>query len=92
MQELTPTGKLRVGVAFAPSPSPLFVVKAKDGAAHGVTIDLGNELAKQLNAEAEFLSLLKADGRSCADAFLREHGDDLGKRSTADLDVLLAEV
>ena len=29
---------------------------------------------------------------SAADAFLDEHGDDLGKRSTADLDVLLAEM
>jgi hypothetical protein len=26
MNELIPTGRLRVGVAFAPSPSPLFVV------------------------------------------------------------------
>jgi len=55
MNELIPTGKLRVGVAFAPSPSPLFVVKAKDGAVHGVTIDLGNELAQQIGVEAEFM-------------------------------------
>src|ERR1700761_7800165 len=55
MKELIPTGKLRVGVAFAPSPSPLFVVKAKDGTVHGVTVDLGNELAKQLDVEAEFM-------------------------------------
>jgi polar amino acid transport system substrate-binding protein len=55
MKELISTGKLRVGVAFAPSPSPLFVVKAKDGTVHGVTVDLGNELAKQLDVEAEFV-------------------------------------
>jgi polar amino acid transport system substrate-binding protein len=55
MKELISTGKLRVGVAFAPSPSPLFVVKAKDGTVHGVTVDLGNELAKQLDVEAEFM-------------------------------------
>ena len=55
MKELISTGKLRVGVAFAPSPSPLFVVKAKDGTVHGVTVDLGNELAKELEVEAEFM-------------------------------------
>ena len=40
MKELIPTGKLRVGVAFAPSPSPLFVVKDTDGTPRGVTVDL----------------------------------------------------
>ena len=48
--------------------------------------------SSKLNAEGAFLAMLKEEGRRCADAFLREHGDDLGKRSTADLDVLLAEV
>ena len=41
VKELIPTGKLRVGVAFAPSASPLFVVKDADGAPRGVTVDLG---------------------------------------------------
>ena len=54
MKELIPTGTLRVGVAFAPSPSPLFVVKDKNGTPRGVTIDLGNELAQQLGVAAEF--------------------------------------
>ena len=48
--------------------------------------------SSKLNAEREFLSMLKEDGRRAADAFLSEHGADLGKRSTADLDELLAEV
>ena len=47
--------------------------------------------SSKLNAEGEFLTMLKEEGRRSADAFLAEHGDDLGKRSTADLDVLLAE-
>jgi len=47
--------------------------------------------SSKLNAEGAFLTMLKEEGRLAADAFLREHGDDLGKRSTADLDVLLAE-
>jgi NTE family protein len=47
--------------------------------------------SSKLNAEWEFLSLLKEEGRRSADEFLRLHGDDLGHRSTADLDTLLAE-
>ena len=47
--------------------------------------------SSKLNAERKFIALLKAEGRRCADDFLSEHGDDLGRRSTADLDVLLAE-
>jgi NTE family protein len=48
--------------------------------------------SSKLNAERAFLETLKEEGRRVADAFLSEHGDDLGKRSSADLDVLLSEV
>jgi len=54
VKELIPTGRLRVGVAAAPSPSPLFVVNDKDGQPRGVTVDLGNELAGELGVAAEF--------------------------------------
>jgi NTE family protein len=47
--------------------------------------------SSKLNAEWEFVSLLKEEGRKSADAFLAAHGEDIGKLSTADLDVLLAE-
>jgi NTE family protein len=47
--------------------------------------------SSKLNAEWEFVSLLKEEGRKSADAFLTAHGEDVGKNSTADLDVLLAE-
>jgi NTE family protein len=47
--------------------------------------------SSKLNAEGLFLNLLKEEGRKSADEFLRSHGEDLGKRSTADLDVLLSE-
>ena len=47
--------------------------------------------SSKLNAEWEFVSLLKGGGRKSADAFLAAHGHDLGQRSTADIDVLLAE-
>ena len=47
--------------------------------------------SSKLNAEWEFVSLLKEEGRKSADAFLSAHGRDIGQRSTADIDVLLAE-
>jgi len=47
--------------------------------------------SSKLNAEWSFVGMLKEEGRRCADAFLATHGEDLGQRSTADLDVLLAE-
>jgi len=47
--------------------------------------------SSKLNAEAEFLDLLKAEGRRSADEFLASHGEDLGSRSSTDLDILLAE-
>jgi NTE family protein len=47
--------------------------------------------SSKLNAEWEFVVMLKEEGRRSADRFLAAHADDLGKRSTADLDVLLQE-
>jgi NTE family protein len=47
--------------------------------------------SSKLNAEWEFLATLKAEGRKSAGDFLTHHGADLGNRSSADLDVLLAE-
>lgn len=60
---------------------------------HSIKSDRLSEFgaSSKLNAEAKFLALLKEEGRRCADDFLGDHGDDLGQRSTADLDVLLAE-
>ncbi|MBB3770208.1 NTE family protein [Angulomicrobium tetraedrale] len=45
--------------------------------------------SSKLNAEWEFLSMLRDEGRASAQAFLDEHGADLGKRSTLDIDQLL---
>jgi NTE family protein len=47
--------------------------------------------SSKLNAEWAFVSMLKEEGRRSADQFLAAHGGDLGKRSTADIDVLLQE-
>ena len=51
--------------------------------------DLG--YSSKLNGERAFLGMLRTEGRRAAHAFLKEHAADLGCRSTADLDVLLAE-
>jgi NTE family protein len=60
---------------------------------HRITTDVMKELgySSKLNGEREFLWMLRTEGRRAAGAFLDEHADDLGQRSTADIDVLLAE-
>ena len=55
-----------------------------------VMIELG--YSSKLNAEWEFLCMLRDEGRRAGDAFLRAHHDDLGQRSTFDLDELLKGV
>lgn len=47
--------------------------------------------SSKLNAEWDFIAMLKAEGRRAASEFLAIHTEDLGKRSTADFDLLLAE-
>ena len=47
--------------------------------------------SSKLNAEWDFVSLLRDEGRRTASEFLDKHGHDVGVRSTADLDVLLEE-
>jgi NTE family protein len=47
--------------------------------------------SSKLNAEWDFLMMLHTEGRRAASEFLDTNADHLGKRSTADLDVLLAE-
>jgi NTE family protein len=47
--------------------------------------------SSKMNAEWEFLAMLKEEGRRSAGLFLAEHGEDLGKRSTDDIDALLEE-
>ncbi len=60
---------------------------------HGIMTDKLAELgaSSKLNAEREFLTLLKDEGRRSADVFLATHGEDIGERSTTDFDALLAE-
>jgi NTE family protein len=55
-----------------------------------VMVQLG--YSSKLNAEWSFLTMLRDEGRRAGDAFLREHHEDLGRRSTLDLDELLEGV
>ena len=61
---------------------------------HRVSSDMMVELgySSKLNAEWEFLCMLRDEGRRAGDAFLRAHHQDLGLRSTFDLDELLSGV
>ena len=52
-------------------------------------VNLGH--SSKLNAEWEFLTMLRDEGRRAAGEFLDAHADDLGHRSTTDIDVLLSE-
>jgi NTE family protein len=47
--------------------------------------------SSKLNAEWEFITMLQAEGRRAATELLEVHGNDLGKRSTTDLDALLTD-
>jgi len=54
LQQLAPTGKLRIAVAVAPSPSAQFAIK--DGDTYkGVAVMLGEALAKKLGVPAEIV-------------------------------------
>ncbi|HSI41644.1 MAG TPA: patatin-like phospholipase family protein [Xanthobacteraceae bacterium] len=45
--------------------------------------------SSKLNAEWEFLTMLRDEGRASAETFLATHGADIGKRSTLDIDRLI---
>src|SRR5450830_2107975 len=56
-KQLTPTGKLRIAIAVAPSPSAQFAIKDETtGAYRGVAIILGQALAKKLGVPAELIA------------------------------------
>jgi NTE family protein len=52
-----------------------------------VMVDLG--ASSKLNAEWEFLCKLRDEGRRSAEEFIRTHGEDVGRRSTLNLEELL---
>ena len=61
---------------------------------HRIASEKMNELgySSKLNAEWEFLCMLRDEGRRAAGSFLEQHGADLGQRPSYDLDYLLEGV
>jgi NTE family protein len=61
---------------------------------HRVATEMMTDLgySSKLNAEWDFLTMLRDEGRRAADTFLTQHRDNLGKRSTLDIDRLLQTV
>jgi NTE family protein len=61
---------------------------------HRIASSMMTELgsSSKLNAEWEFFCMLRDEGRRCAHAFLNDHVQDLGCRSTLDLDLFLENV
>ena len=55
MNELAPTGKLRVAIAIAPAPSAQFAVRGEDGKPRGVAVILGAALAKKLDMPVDYI-------------------------------------
>jgi polar amino acid transport system substrate-binding protein len=55
LQQLSPTGKLRIAIAVAPSPSAQFAIKDGDGF-KGVAVTLGEALAKKLGVPAQIIA------------------------------------
>jgi polar amino acid transport system substrate-binding protein len=55
MKQLVPTGTLRVGVAFAPSQTPVFVAKDSNGDVHGVPRGIGEAMAKKLGVPVQLI-------------------------------------
>jgi len=58
---------------------------------HRITTPKLGELgaSSKLNAEWDFLTMLRDEGRQCTEGFLARHRTDLGRRSTFDIDSLL---
>ncbi len=55
-QQLAPTGKLRVAIAVAPTPSAIYVIKDAAGGYRGVSIVVGKMLADKLGVPVEYVA------------------------------------
>jgi polar amino acid transport system substrate-binding protein len=56
MHQLAPTGKLRVAIAVAPSPSAQFAIKDDNGGYRGVAVTLGTALANKIGVPVEIVA------------------------------------
>lgn len=56
-RDLAPTGTLRIGVAYAPAPTPVFTVKDASGEVRGVPRALGETLAARLGLPSRVIAV-----------------------------------
>jgi NTE family protein len=93
MKELRMIALLRQVVGQVADPGTGEGVRWAQMRTHRIATDMLAQFgaSSKLNAEREFVTLLRTEGRRAASAFLHANAGDLGKRSTTDLDVLLAE-
>jgi NTE family protein len=90
LKELRMIALLRQIASPGDGESGLWAAMRVHRVASDVMVELG--YSSKLNAEWEFLCMLRDEGRRSADAFLVAHGGDLGERSSFDLDQLLQGV
>jgi polar amino acid transport system substrate-binding protein len=55
LKDIAPTGKLRVAIAVAPTPSAFWATKDAAGEVRGVTVELGRVMATALDVPATFV-------------------------------------
>jgi len=80
---------LRIDGISGTSAGAMNAVVLVDGSSTAID-ELG--ASSKFNAKWDFLTLLKVEGRRCAESFLAAHGGNVGKHSTLDPDVLLEQV
>jgi NTE family protein len=90
MKELRMIGMLRQVADPGDCEGALWAAMRIHRVASAAMVDLG--YSSKLNAEWDFLCMLRDEGRRSAEAFLAAHGQDLGRRSSRDLDALLEGV
>ena len=52
LKQLVPTGALRAGIAYSPTPTPVFAAKDVSGGIRGVPKDIAAALAKSLGVRS----------------------------------------
>ena len=92
-------GEIDAGIAFLErsietDPGNAEGARWADMHIHRISSDLMKKLgySSKLNAEWEFLTMLRDEGRRAAEAFLDAHANDIGSRSTLDLAHFLGPV
>jgi NTE family protein len=90
LKELRMIALLRQVAASGDSESARWAGMRIHRVASHVMTDLG--YSSKLNAEWDFLTMLRDEGRRAADEFLSAHAADIGQRSSLDIDQLLESV